>query len=175
MKQTAADKTRELLARLYRAGVVTDTFLSLEDAETLRKAELTLNRWSEKECGWSTPGPYGASFALVRDECDHARGYIGTEKPYIEIHPNVGTKTRVYFFVSGTIWQPIPDLEAGALRRVEEVCERNGLQYYHQRDPRGCSLYVSRAFSEEYKGFHNPYYQETHPSKLSNWVPCSVR
>ena len=30
----------------------------------------------------------------------------------------------------------------GALRRVADVCERLGLHFYHQGDPRGCSLYV---------------------------------
>ena len=131
MGHTVADKNRELLARQYK---VTGVFLSFADAQILRKAELTLHAWDAKRCGWSTSGPYGASFALVRDE-------DGDNKPYIEIHPNVGLKTR---------WQPIPDLEAGALRRIEEVCERNGgdvygLEFYHQGDPRGCSLYIARA------------------------------
>ncbi len=39
--------------------------------------------------------------------------------------------------------QPIPDREAGALRRVAAICEANGLHYFHQTDPRGCTLYVS--------------------------------
>ena len=38
---------------------------------------------------------------------------------------------------------PVPDREAGALRRVREVCERNGLAFYHQTDPRGVALYVA--------------------------------
>jgi len=122
---TAADKNMELLARQYK---VTGVFLSLADAQILRKAELTLHAWAEKRCGWSTSGPYGASFVLVRDE-------DGDNKPYIEIHPNSSLKTR---------WQPIPDLEAGALRRIAEVCKRNGLEFYHQGDPRGCSLYIAK-------------------------------
>ena len=126
MVYTAADKNRELLARQYKA---TGVFLSLADAQILRKAQLTLHAWDEKRCGWSTSGPYGASCALVRDE-------DGDNKPYIEIHPNSSLKTR---------WEPIPDLEAGALRRIAEVCKRNGLEFYQQGDPRGCSLYIARA------------------------------
>ena len=126
MGHTAADKNMELLARQYK---VTGVFLSLADAQILRKAELTLHAWAEKRCGWSTSGPYGASFVLVRDE-------DGDNKPYIEIHPNSSLKTR---------WEPIPDLEAGALHRIAEVCKRNGLEFYRQGDPRGCSLYVARA------------------------------
>ena len=124
----ADDKDRELMRRQYQK---TGVFLSFEDARTLRKAELTLHRWSEKKCGWSTQGKYGGSFALVRDE-------DGDNKPYIEIHPNDSLKTT---------WVPIADLEAGALRRVAKVCERNGLEFFHQEDPRGCSLYVSKAGS----------------------------
>lgn len=36
-----------------------------------------------------------------------------------------------------------PNPEPGALRRIAEVCEREGLHYFHQTDPRGCALYVA--------------------------------
>lgn len=36
------------------------------------------------------------------------------------------------------------DRESGALRRVTAICARAGVHYYHQQDPRGCALYVSR-------------------------------
>jgi hypothetical protein len=144
MTYTAWDKTRDLQTRQYK---VTSIPLSFKDAETLRKAELTINRWDVQGCGWLTPGPNGSSIALVRDE-------DGDGKPYLEIHPNVGLKTR---------WVRIPDRQAGALRRVAEVCKRNRLEFYHQGDPRGCSLYISRAGS----GMNNTNY----PS----FVPCAVR
>ena len=137
-------KDMELMARQYKQ---TGVFLSFKDAETLRRAELTLHAWDEKRCGWSTSGPYGASFALVRDE-------DGDNKPYIEIHPNSSLKTR---------WEPIPDLEAGALRRIEEVCKRNGLEFYHQGDPRGCNLYIAKSGA----GMNATNYP--------NFIPCSVR
>ena len=37
---------------------------------------------------------------------------------------------------------PTADREAGALRRIESICNRAGAHFYHQQDPRGCALYV---------------------------------
>lgn len=116
---SATLKTETLRARLERRGIS----LSFADVNTLRRAELTLTRWSEAECGDSNDF---ASFSIERDE--------QTGKPFRVIYPHTG-KRRSY---------PIPDREAGALRRVREVCDRNGLHFYHQGDPRGCALYVSR-------------------------------
>ena len=73
-------------------------------------------------CGYS-----GACLPTYRDD-------DGT--PYRVVFPhtaNARRRTR------------IPDRERGALRRVAEICERLGLHYYHQGDPRGCALYVDTA------------------------------
>ena len=148
MTYTAWNKTRDLMARHYKH---TGARIDFDDAETLRRAERTLHRWDEKRCGWSTPGPNGASIALVRDEDDE--GY-DNGKPYLEIHPNVGLKTS---------WIRVPDRQSGALRRVAEVCKRNGLEFYHQGDPRGCSLYIADSGA----GMNDTNY----PS----FVPCAVR
>ena len=45
----------------------------------------------------------------------------------------------------GEAWRTgyVPDREKGALARVEALCKRLDLHYYHQTDPRGCALYVS--------------------------------
>ena len=113
--------------------------LSLADARILRRAEMTLHRWDEQRCGWSTPGPYGASIALVRDE-------DGDGLPYLEIHPNAPTYHGHAF---KTRWERVPDRERGALKRIKAVCKKyaapNGspLKYYHQSDPRGAALYIS--------------------------------
>ncbi len=40
--------------------------------------------------------------------------------------------------------EPIRDLEAGAIKRIKTICQRNGLHYYVQTDPRGGVLYLSR-------------------------------
>lgn len=65
------------------------------------------------------------SAGLERDE--------NTGKPYRVAHNHrTGSITKT----------PIADREKGALQRIAEVCERNGLIYYNQTDPRGCALYV---------------------------------
>jgi hypothetical protein len=112
--------------------------LSLADARILRRAEMTLHRWDEQRCGWSTPGPYGASIALVRDE-------DGDGLPYLEIHPNGGANVAHSL---KTRWERVPDRERGALKRIKAICKKyaapNGspLKYYHQSDPRGAALYI---------------------------------
>lgn len=121
---TARQETMVLTLRLQNAGIN----LSYDDVNTLRRAEKTLQRWGELECG--DGNSYG-SWAIERDE--------ETEVPYmVRRHYRHGngkdtmTRTR------------IADKEAGALRRVKAICEREGLHYFHQTDPRGCALYVSR-------------------------------
>jgi hypothetical protein len=111
---TAYEKSREIARRLS---------IPIEAASTLRRAELVLHRWSEQECG---DGNDYASWAIERDET--------TGKPFRATYPHRGESYRV----------AIADREAGALRRVRQVCEAHGLHYYHQGDPRGCALYVAR-------------------------------
>lgn len=112
---TKAELQNEVIAR--RLDITTD------DARILRRAEMTLHRWAELECG---DGNDFASWSIERDEV--------TGKPFNVTYPHKGTSYR----------SPCPDREAGALRRVAEVCQRNGLHFHHQTDPRGCALYVSR-------------------------------
>ena len=113
---------REKTFDLQRAAEGHGFRLSFDDAQTLRRAELTLHRWSEGECGDV------AGNLIERDD--------ETGKPYIssEWGARWGLRARTR--------RPIPDRERGALRRVADVCERLGLHFYHQGDPRGCSLYV---------------------------------
>lgn len=95
---------------------------SFDDANTLRRAQLTLHRWGELECG---VGNDWASWTIERDEV--------TGIPFRCTYPNNGWPMRR---------TRIADKEAGALRRVAEVCKRLGAHFYHQTDPRGCALYV---------------------------------
>lgn len=97
--------------------------LSQEQADTLRRCESTLRRWSEGECGG---GNDYASWCIERDE---ASGL-----PYRVTYPHTGKSRR----------ERIPDREAGALRRVKQIADVAGVTWYHQTDPRGCALYVSR-------------------------------
>lgn len=120
---SARQETYELMNRFSKRGIT----LSFDDANTLRRAQLTLRRWYELECG--DGNSYGA-WAIERDD-------NGDGPPYMVHHHYMHgagkdsvTRTR------------IPDREAGALRRVKAICEANRLHFYHQGDPRGCSLYV---------------------------------
>ena len=100
-----------------------DISLSFDEVNTLRRAQITLQRWAELECGDSNAV---ASWMISRDD--------GTGAPYMEWHANTGRVTRTR----------IPDREAGALRRIKAICDAHGLHYYHQTDPRGCALYIDR-------------------------------
>ena len=115
---TARTDTYAIMQRFQARGLT----ISFEDANTLRRAELTLQRWGEMECGSSSDH---ASYSIERDEV--------TGLPYRCIYPHTGPMRRYR----------VADKEKGALKRIAEVCKRNGLHYFHQTDPRGCALYVS--------------------------------
>lgn len=122
---TSVQKDCELRRKLeVRANIV----ISIEDARILRRAEMTLRRWFELECG---DGDNYGSWAIERDD-------NGDGLPFMVRHhygqgnfADCVTRTR------------IPDREAGARKRIKEVCDRLGISFYIQTDPRGCALYVS--------------------------------
>lgn len=90
---------------------------TFQETETLRRAELTLSRWSEMECG-------NDNGCIERDEA--------TGKAYW-LNSTSMRRTR------------IADRETGALKRVKAVIAAHPeLTYYHQTDPRGCALYILR-------------------------------
>jgi hypothetical protein len=97
--------------------------IPLEDVNTLRRAEKTLRNWFEEECG---NGDDYKSWSIERDP--------ETDIPYRVIHPHSGKSYST----------KIPDREKGARSRVGDVCQRNGLSFYVQTDPRGGALYVAR-------------------------------
>ena len=105
--------------RLAHAGIAA----SLEDARILRRAELTLHRWYEGECGNSDDH---CSWSIEVDD--------DTGKAYRVTYPHTGKSRR----------ERIPNREAGARKRIAELCKRLNLHYYVQTDPRGAALYVSR-------------------------------
>ena len=119
----AQEKDRQLGRRIVNAIDGTPGRLHLADnaieaARTLRRAQLTLHRWAEEMCN--------GTIQRAGEQCDGQpfRHYgTGTKGPFLTVK--------------------CPDREAGALRRVAEVCKAAGLHYYHQTDPRGCALYVS--------------------------------
>ena len=101
-----------------------DITLTLETLNTLWKAQRTLHRWAEAECGTSTPY---ASFSIERDP--------DTNKPYRVVYP---------YNRPDPIRTRIPDLETSTLKRIQSICQAHNLHYYHQGDPRGCMLYLSK-------------------------------
>jgi hypothetical protein len=106
---------RVILDVLSRTGVR----LSPADARTLRRASITLRRWGERLCNG----------AVERDDS-------GDTPP---LHFRVCESWNGSRFRCGRVPNPQP----GALRRIAEVCNREGLHYFHQTDPRGCALYVA--------------------------------
>lgn len=120
--KTADQKTRALAerVRLHFLRVKPDyPIVTAEHAAVLRRAERTLQRWAERECG------DGSDWAIERDDA--------TGKPFNVYHGEAANPHRY----------AIADREAGALRRVAELCDALGLHFYHQTDPRGCMLYVA--------------------------------
>ena len=101
------------------------TALGLMPSEvlTLQRAERTLHRWAELECG---DGNDFASWSIERDE--------ETDAPYFVTHPHTGPSYR----------RKIADREKGALKSIAALCAEHDLYFFHQGDPRGCALYVSR-------------------------------
>jgi hypothetical protein len=97
--------------------------IPIEDTATLRRASGVLQRWGEDMCN-------GYVQRLGPD---------GTEGPPERV---------IRWRDAASVWResrhPIPDREAGALRRIAETCDRLGLYWFHQPDPRGCALYVGR-------------------------------
>ena len=116
--KTASQQTSEIQARMQRRGIV----LAFAEINTLRRAEITLQRWAEQECGDSNDF---ASWAIERDE--------ETGIPYRVTYPHKG----------GTRRYRVADKEAGALKRVKAICAAHNLHFFHQTDPRGCALYIS--------------------------------
>lgn len=116
---------------------------TFNQAQTLRRIEMTLHRWAERECGTD-------SGCIERDE--------KTGKPY---WLNSISMRRF----------AIADRERGALKRLAALmAERNAryrgvngvtddiLTAYHQSDPRGCALYLVRAIDIPAGGSIDSYY-----------------
>jgi hypothetical protein len=116
---TASDKVYVLKQTL----AARDIDLPSIAVAALRRAEKTLHGWAEAECGRSNAY---SSWAIERDE--------ETGIAYRVVYPHKGEVRRT----------KIADRESGALRRVTDICQKHSLYYYHQTDPRGCALYVSR-------------------------------
>lgn len=110
----------DLFSRLSALGFTYD------ESASLRRIEMTLQRWGELECG-------SGRGCIERDET--------TGKPFFTYDRGPNKPRGRY---------AVPDREAGALRRLAAIVSaRNarettkGKVYeYHQGDCRGCNLYL---------------------------------
>jgi hypothetical protein len=93
-----------------------DITLSFDEVRSLRKDEMILHRWAEAECNGD----------IERDE--------NTNRPYRVIRPYNGPDLK----------SVCPDRETAAIKRISAICEKHSLHFFHQTDPRGCSLYISK-------------------------------
>lgn len=117
-RSTKRTRTTDFYNRMYDLG------LKWDEIETLRRAQMTLHRWAEGECG---DGNDHASWGIERDET--------TGKPFRVVYPHTRPSYRV----------AIADREKGALRRVAAIMAAHpDLWSFHQTDPRGCALYIGR-------------------------------
>lgn len=109
-----------------------------EEAESLRRISMTLQRWHELECGTDR--------GCIERDGENADG-----RPFLTYERGNGTRGRY----------PIADREAGAHKRLAAIIgQRNGrpaikdgrlnahpagkLSAYVQTDPRGAALYILR-------------------------------
>lgn len=114
MKTTKAQKRAWYFDAMQRAG------FSCSEADTLRRCELTIHRWNERECG------DGSDWAIERDEA--------TGKPF-----------NVYHGAGPARQYAIADRETGALKRAQAIVRAHrGWLLYNQGDCRGCSLWIVR-------------------------------
>lgn len=92
-----------------------------EEADALRRIEMTLSRWSEAVCNGD----------IERD------GYDGDGPPRRYFTMTDGSRQKGYI---------VQDRERGAMKRLAKimVAHEPDLIAYNQGDPRGCSLYIVR-------------------------------
>ena len=117
---TASEKDWTLARRFWSRGI---NQIDRDHCRTLRRAELTLHRWHELECGLDNG--YGSTIIVERDGL--------TNKPIVSIHTARGVVAQYN----------TPDRKTGAINRVKSLCDSLGLYFFVQTDPRGASLYVS--------------------------------
>lgn len=131
---TAKEKTQKIQNLLERNSIK----LPFNQVNVLRRAELTLQRWGESECGNSNSY---CSWCIERDE--------KTGKAYrVTVYHKPGIDIRR---------ERVADRETSTLKRVKAICDKAGLIFYHQPDPRGCTLYVGKPEWIDGTDIHSTY------------------
>lgn len=117
MKYTKSMRIADFYNRMEKLG------FTYGETETLRRAQLTLHRWAERECN----------------------GEIQRDETTGKVHPYNRNGDRMKYTV--------PDREKGAWKRVLTTVEARNqralnldgydqMLAYHQTDPRGCALWL---------------------------------
>ena len=123
----AIHKIREMKYRKFEPRGLSldlDDVATLRRCEmTLRRCEMTLHRWCELECGTDAGH-------IERDEKTGKPRFFNARARYLTAN-------------DPRAWSIVPDRETGALKRVRVICERYGIDWYYQTDPRGCALYIA--------------------------------
>lgn len=128
----AAQKDLDLATRIAdhidpkRDRISTFELLHSGAVRILRRAERTLHRWHELECG---------------TDAGHIEEAVGPDGNTYHLFRPAGRMTSTGW-VQPKGW-PMRNTYGPAIKRVEAVCLTTNLHYYVQTDPRGCALYVS--------------------------------
>ena len=115
------NKKLQTIKRVYALAELLN--LEADDILFLTKIERTLQRWAERESGNSTD-----SMAYWVEVDDDGKAW----------------EVRHRWSLNQVVRHRVPNMEASALRRLSAFCKGKGLYAYHQSDPRGCQLYISR-------------------------------
>jgi predicted RNA-binding Zn-ribbon protein involved in translation (DUF1610 family) len=118
----------------------------------LLRAERTLHRWAERECG------DGSGWHIERDDesyclCSQC-GYkhFGDDAAKINC-PKCGDVAPIRHIATGIPYNVrdddkrryrIADREQGAVRTCHKIAQAAGYSFYWQRDCRGCQVYILR-------------------------------
>lgn len=121
---------KQQAANWYRTSTaLLNLGFSDEEIESLRRIQMTLHRWHERECNGEV-------------EVDETTG---------KAYAVSGWSTRNRY--------PTANKEAGALKRLAKIMQgKLGVRAYVQGDPRGCALYIVRNSDVPSGGDINSYY-----------------
>lgn len=114
MTKNKFEQWKRFYSNMERLGFTTN------EADALRRIEMTLHRWSEEECNGT----------IQRDGDDGE----GAPRRYYQGQYDSNIKGGI-----------IADRERGALKRLAAImATRKHLWFYNQGDPRGCALYIGK-------------------------------
>ncbi len=124
MKTNKYTRRMDLCVRLMRLG------FTMEEADKLRRIEKTLHRWAEHECN-------GVIQRHEEDDLPYYHGVCGERRI---ADRERGALKRLEAIVAGVNQRMLAD----AIKDGTAHLTVHPLWFYHQTDPRGCSVFVGR-------------------------------